>query len=143
MKLRHNTAYNSGVYCLIIQVPFSVYKIGALGEMNLGGCYIYTGSARKNLIPRLRRHRSREKKIRWHIDYLLKDSQLTGIHVKPGALKSEECRMANALSEHFPGVTKFGCSDCKCKSHLFKINDFDKAREILMELGYTILPEFV
>ena len=35
------------------------------------GIYIYTGSAKKNIDSRIKRHLSNSKKLHWHIDYLL------------------------------------------------------------------------
>ncbi len=60
-------------YQLSIEVaaPISVC-IGRLGTFIFqAGIYVYTGSARKNMDARLKRHFSKEKKMHWHIDYLL------------------------------------------------------------------------
>ena len=66
-----------GIYALIIRVPHDLeIQIGALGAQNFNsGFWIYIGSAQgntsTNLEHRLRRHHRYDKKIHWHIDYLL------------------------------------------------------------------------
>jgi len=62
-----------GIYCLVIDISSNINpKIGALGRVKLKrGTYVYVGSAQNNLKKRIQRHFSNNKKIRWHIDYLL------------------------------------------------------------------------
>lgn len=95
-------------------------KIGKLGRFNFPmGHYIYTGSAKKNIDARIKRHQSNspDKKLHWHIDYLLnnKNAQITNVTKS----SVEEC----ILNQETCGeiiVAGFGSSDCKnkCKSHL-------------------------
>ena len=48
--------------------------VGRLGRFRFPpGVYVYTGSARRNLEARSRRHLSRTKNLHWHSDYLLAD----------------------------------------------------------------------
>jgi hypothetical protein len=60
-------------YQLLIEVVAPVrVAVGRLGEFEFpAGLYCYTGSARRNFEARVRHHLSSEKKMRWHIDYLL------------------------------------------------------------------------
>ncbi len=66
---------NSGVY----QIRINVCKtcsiiIGKLGNFTFPrGQYVYTGRAKTNLEQRIERHKKRDKKCFWHIDYLLMD----------------------------------------------------------------------
>lgn len=63
----------SGTYCLIIEIAekFNI-KIGKIGDLEFEkGFYVYVGSALNSLVPRINRHLSQNKKIFWHIDYLL------------------------------------------------------------------------
>ena len=47
-------------------------RVGSLGNMDFKkGTYFYIGSARKGLRARVKRHLSGEKRLFWHIDYLL------------------------------------------------------------------------
>ncbi len=89
-----------GIYCLIIEVRRDVtVAVGALGAIRFEkGYYGYVGSAQNNLEKRLARHFSRDKKIRWHIDYLLADEAVRPVkaYVREAGQK-EECRMAQAL----------------------------------------------
>jgi Uri superfamily endonuclease len=39
--------------------------------------------------------------------------------------KSEECKVANKIGERCVPTKGFGSSDCKCKSHLFKLKDIN------------------
>ncbi|MFB6089230.1 MAG: DUF123 domain-containing protein, partial [Candidatus Aenigmatarchaeota archaeon] len=47
-------------------------RIGALGKIHFQiGKYIYVGSAQNGIEQRVERHKSSDKKLFWHIDYLL------------------------------------------------------------------------
>jgi len=46
-------------------------RVGALGPVSLApGWYVYTGSARRGLVARVRRHLARGKRRRWHVDWI-------------------------------------------------------------------------
>ena len=65
-----------GTYCLIISMKKSEkLDIGHLHNMHKyrKGYYVYIGSAMNSLVARINRHLSDEKKLHWHIDYLLKN----------------------------------------------------------------------
>ena len=116
-----------GVYVLIIQVDKNVdVNVGALGELTFEkGLYAYVGSAQANLEQRIKRHLAKEKQLFWHIDYLLNDSaaRIAKVLYKQ-ADKTEECNLVKAIGEKGEPVDSFGCSDCNCKSHLFRIGDY-------------------
>lgn len=102
-----------GGYCLIMRLNKNkAIKIGKLGKIGFKkGYYIYVGSGG---FARVRRHLSREKKLKWHIDYFLIEAKIIDvIYIK------DECNVARQLAKRFPSITGFGCSDCSCKSHLF------------------------
>jgi Uri superfamily endonuclease len=93
-------------------------SVGALGDFELpAGLYVYTGSAKRNILARVSRHLSGEKKIRWHIDYLLSHPVVRIIDVK--LLERDECE-ANQELEGRILIPRFGASDCRrgCGSHL-------------------------
>ena len=83
------------------------------------GYYVYIGSAMNSLVPRLNRHLSDEKKMHWHIDYLLKSPDC---HIRDILFNiSEErieCALAESISKNGEEIPGFGCSDCSCSSHL-------------------------
>ena len=105
-----------------------VLRIGALGACRFpAGWYAYTGSARRGLRSRLRRHSdpNAAKRLRWHIDYLLAAPNTT-VHYL-ALFETSECTVNQALGGTLtcPG---FGASDCRagCGSHLrFLGPDFD------------------
>ncbi len=98
-------------------------RVGALGLLDVSeGDYCYVGSAMAGLDQRLRRHLSKEKNIRWHIDYL------TTVCDDISAYESyedivPECDLARLLTDIGcePVFKGFGCSDCDCLTHLFRV----------------------
>ena len=117
-----------GIYVLIVKIskPISV-NIGALGLLVFpDGLYAYVGSAQNNLELRVKRHLSKEKRLFWHIDYLLNDesAKVIGIYYTHGD-KAEECKIAHLLKENVEPIAGFGCSDCHCESHLFHAENFN------------------
>jgi Uri superfamily endonuclease len=109
-----------GAYVLLIRLERSqIIRIGKLGRLRFQrGYYAYVGSALNGVESRILRHLCRNKKTHWHIDYLLKKGKIVEIHCFSSGLR-EECRIAERFQKRFPSVTGFGCSDCKCPSHLF------------------------
>jgi Uri superfamily endonuclease len=89
-----------GIYILIIQINKNIRpKIGALGEVTFpAGLYAYVGSAQNNLELRVKRHLGKEKRLFWHIDYLLNNeaAKIIGIYCRQGG-KTEECHIASYL----------------------------------------------
>jgi len=119
---------SGGVYCLCIGIRDDLnVGIGALGVIFFPeGRYIYVGSALNGLEARVRRHlrmsRGVYTAIHWHADYLL--SQPEAVVEKVYALETAErleCDIAGTVSEHGEPVKGFGCSDCGCHSHLFRV----------------------
>ena len=94
--------------------------VGKLGKICFPmGSYIYTGSAKRNINERIKRHQSRspDKKLHWHIDYLLNDKNSEIVEVEKS--KEEECLFNQKTCGEII-VVGFGSTDCKnkCKSHL-------------------------
>jgi len=126
-----------GIYVLIIQVSSDVaVQVGALGKLTFKkGLYAYVGSAQGSLEQRVRRHLSKEKHKFWHIDYLLGNDAAKVIEVfYKQADKPEECAVARAIGERGRAVEGFGASDCRCKSHLFHIEDYGFLQEFMRAL---------
>lgn len=98
-------------------------QVGKLGMFDFpAGRYIYTGSARRNLEARIARHLRREKKLRWHIDYLLAAPQATITDV--ARFSEMECELNRATAGKIL-IAGFGASDCAagCGSHLKYLGD--------------------
>jgi len=112
---------NKGIYCLIIFLNSSRYiKIGKNRRIHFyKGYYLYVGSALNNLEKRIDRHKSSNKKLHWHIDYLLEHSKI--ITVKTIETKQKiECVLSKRISNIFHlTIQNFGNSDCNCFTHLY------------------------
>ena len=133
----------SGCYSLIITLR-SRKKI-RVGRLGVGifpaGTYVYTGSAMNGLGARLRRHLRRNKKLHWHIDYLLASVQarIRKIIVYP-PLPGQECRQNQKIAA-LPGaaivIEGFGATDCRrgCTSHLVY---FSRAKQVKLTGGEII-----
>jgi len=120
-----------GTYILILDMPEISVRVGALGILNFTkSSYCYVGSAMNGLDQRIARHMSKEKKIRWHIDYLAMECRSMEAYESVDKDISE-CELC-AIVQNNGGkeaVKGFGCSDCKCPTHLFILTD--KAKEKL------------
>ncbi len=132
-----------GSYCLgiIVERELSV-NVGALGRLSFDpGRYVYVGSAMNGLEARVRRHlntsRGVPKALHWHIDYLLREPEVRVEAVYTHATEERtECAIADAVSRRGQPLREFGCSDCRCESHLFKVDDW----EFLSEVGMKSYP---
>ena len=128
-----------GTYALFLHIPCdTTVRIGSLGESTFyEGHYCYVGSAMAGLDQRLNRHLSKDKRLRWHIDFLTIMSDDMYAYESSGDF-IEECDLANLLTDSgaIPAVEGFGCSDCDCHTHLFSVEPSDIER-ILVENGLT------
>jgi Uri superfamily endonuclease len=94
------------------------------------------GSAQKNMEHRVKRHLRKEKHKFWHIDYLLESKAATVVEIlfRKGD-KTEECNVARFIANKGEQVNGFGCSDCRCESHLLRILDSQFLRESMQTLN--------
>jgi Uri superfamily endonuclease len=106
---------------VIISKDWLRLQIGKLGIHDfLPGYYVYVGSALAGLHGRLRHHLKSEKRLHWHIDYLLQQAKVAQIWYSFGEERLE-CRWNEILAElpgAMPIVPGFGSSDCRCYTHL-------------------------
>ncbi len=111
-----------GTYALVIYVPRAQpIQIGALGTFAFPrGWYLYIGSALNGLDARIARHRRREKKLHWHIDYLLQHARVVDVWIDAGGRRLECAWAQTALGLPKTKVVapRFGSSDCHCAAHL-------------------------
>jgi len=131
-----------GVYVLVISVAKDIkVNVGAFGSIFFErGLYAYVGSAQNGLERRVQRHLRKAKRKFWHIDYLLDDDAVRVVKVFcKEAEKSEECRIARKLSEKGIAVKRFGCSDCGCVSHLFRVDDCGLLRDFMSDMHLRLL----
>ena len=123
-----------GTYLLIFRLlkEKKGLRIGSLGLHDLdAGIYVYVGSAHGpgGVFSRICRHLRKEKKRKWHIDYLttLNDCEILGAIIFH-ATERLECKIAEKLIDsgfRYP-IRKFGSTDCKCPAHLFVIDDLER-----------------
>ena len=114
-------AHDRGSYLFLLKLRKKAFiKVGGLGDISLRkGYYIYVGSARKNLLKRLERHKRQRKKAFWHIDYLRATAD---VHALLPILTEDdlECHVARSIRNFADwAIPSFGSSDCSCPSHLF------------------------
>ena len=113
-----------GTYALILQSRSNeTIRVGRWGQLELKpGYYLYVGSAfgPGGVRARISRHLRANKPKHWHIDYLRE-------FVTPlcAWVNYEAKRLEHQWAQHFyemsevAAIQGFGCSDCKCYSHLF------------------------
>ncbi|MBN1761754.1 MAG: DUF123 domain-containing protein [Methanomicrobia archaeon] len=124
-----------GTYVLIIENHVDTeLRIGRIGHIPFKkGFYAYVGSALAGLEQRIGRHRrdlGNNKKLHWHIDYLLASPAVELKEVVCAETEArKECEIAMNLNQQLESIPKFGCSDCSCTSHLFFCNDGAELKE--------------
>ena len=135
-----------GAYLLLIKVKRKAkVRVGKLGSIVFeSGWYAYVGSAfgkSLNLLSRVERHFKRRKKLRWHVDFLLAHGlvSLEGAILLPSK-KRIECKISKLLEKRAEkGVEGFGCSDCRCKAHLYYFKSKQKLLSTLRNLDFQKL----
>ena len=123
---------------LVIEVPDAVtlrVRSGVVFDLPPGP-YAYVGSAAGagGLAARVGRHMQPSKRLHWHIDHLLSRARLRAVLCF--SLQVEECELGRHL-DRTPGcvaLAEFGCSDCRCRSHLFQLPEGMGAADLLAVL---------
>jgi len=114
-----------GAYALILRSRSTgKAQIGRWRQVDLElGYYIYVGSAfgPGGVQARVSRHCRLTKSNHWHIDYLREFASPVGAWYSHESNRLEH-RWAQVLCEMsgMSSIRGFGCSDCKCHSHLFQ-----------------------
>jgi Uri superfamily endonuclease len=131
-----------GCYCLVIRLnDDEQLKIGKKLNISFNkGYYVYIGSAMNNLGSRVKRHLSKTKKLHWHIDYLLKYAQIEEVIYNDG--KKVECDLSQQLAKNNEFIRDFGCSDCRCESHLYYFKNKKEAIEEVVDAYNAIACPF-
>jgi Uri superfamily endonuclease len=115
-----------GSYVIIIRCEKNkTLIIGKLGKIFFKrGFYVYIGSALNGLEQRIDRHIRKDKRLHWHIDYLIEFGKIIDIFFLESKLRNE-CNLVKKFEKNLEKIDGFGCSDCNCSSHLFygDIND--------------------
>jgi len=112
-----------GSYFLVIKVERDKSVRTKRREFPLkAGYYVYVGSAMNSLGKRVERHFKKDKKLHWHIDFLLKESELLRAYLIPSDTKIEE-KLSREVSKFGKPVKRFGASDLKINSNLYYFKD--------------------
>ena len=128
-----------GTYALILKsVSTKTIQVGRWGKLTLQpGYYVYIGSAfgPGGVQARVSRHLREIKVKHWHIDYLREYIHPKAVWYSYGPEHLEHL-WARALSDgnEFVPIQGFGCSDCKCFSHLFhtsRVPKFDSFTRVV------------
>ncbi len=131
-----NEPINSGAYALLFELKKSSRVfIPRFGEIIFKpGFYVYSGSAKKNLVPRVERHLRKSKILKWHIDYF---SSMKSVTVRKVFLFTgrSECEI-NQFFKNLGGkiiLESFGSSDCrnKCVSHFLYFEKICKFKPVI------------
>jgi len=113
---------DDGTYAqVILSEERLILPVGKIGTCNfLPDYYIYAGSALGGLNGRLGRHLRAEKRLYWHIDYLLQHARIIETWHCLGEQKMECAwnRIIAQLSDAVPCISGVGSSDCRCRTHL-------------------------
>jgi Uri superfamily endonuclease len=128
-----------GAYTLVLRLDDDQeVHVGSLGTLSFRrGYYSYTGSALgKGGLKRVRRHlqimQGMKATRRWHIDWLL---PLTSLEEAILSFTPErlECRIAGSIGARLEPVPGFGCTDCRCPSHLHYSSGREEMLDVVRE----------
>jgi Uri superfamily endonuclease len=113
-----------GTYVLLLQADISAIITFRRGGSFVAapGYYAYVGSAfgSGGIRARVLRHARPDKRPHWHIDRLTAVARVTGAMVS-----YRRTRYEHVWATHLGGaraldaIAGFGCTDCKCYSHLY------------------------
>lgn len=132
-----------GVYVLLMKslIEFEL-NIGMLGKQQIPkGYLIYVGSGLNGLLNRIERHFKRNKKLKWHIDFLTVDPHIIVFNaIYAETNRKMECDVSEKIfkSRFTPIIRRFGSTDCrKCFSHLYysKDNPIQIILKVFREMG--------
>jgi len=115
-----------GTYILLLSLgnPVTI-EIGRIGVHHFdSGFYAYIGSGMNSIDARLARHFGfTDKKIHWHVDYLLTKGKAFSAFSHDTETRNE-CLIAKAFGRKYTIPIKgFGASDCNCSGHLFYLGE--------------------
>jgi Uri superfamily endonuclease len=123
-SLERGIACQPGTYLLILRADSSQpVRVGRWGVLDVHpGYYLYVGSAfgPGGVNARVARHCRETERRHWHVDYLRDVASPIEVWCGYGS-RDLEHRWAEFLGDMrgISSVPGFGCSDCKCESHLF------------------------
>ena len=94
------------------------------------------------LSSRINHHKlAPKKRFHWHIDYLREESELKQVWVSDHEENLEHEWASMLISIAIKPIAQFGCSDCKCESHLFyfkTLKSIKAFKEIIVAEKYNL-----
>jgi len=127
---------DSGSYFLILKLEKDAHiEIGGIGNIFFkSGYYAYVGSGKKFLSRRVERHKRVRKKLFWHIDYFRTHCEyVTSFIIRTS--QDIECLLSEELKKISNWqIQNFGCSDCKCNSHLYGFSENPLSNKSFIDL---------
>jgi len=136
-----------GCYVLLLRAARGGRQvmIGRLGELLIRrGWYLYVGSAfgPGGVAARVAHHLRHAARPRWHLDYLRPHLRVEGLWYSHGprdlALEHRwAARLAAVEGAEIP-LARFGASDCRCASHLFRFSRCPDPRWLRGEEGCSL-----
>ncbi len=131
----------TGSYALVLRLPsHRKIVVGRLGLVEFPrGHYIYFGCALGGLQARVDRHLRSVKQLHWHADYLGAAVPWTQVWQLADGQRWEcvWARSAAAGDGAELPAPGFGSSDCRCRSHLVRLNNGKEVRDLLRSLTPT------
>lgn len=133
-----------GTYALILKNDCSFEtRVGRWGTLHTEpGYYIYVGSAfgPGGIQARVKRHARAQKRLRWNIDYLTTKMPVIQSCYSESAKKLEHvwAQRLMEMTDLFP-INRFGCSDCRCDTHLFFTARMKTVKKIAARLDADLL----
>jgi len=135
---RNPTPRPTGSYALALRLPSRrKIQVGKMGLVEFPrGHYIYFGSALGGLDARVARHFSIEKKLHWHADHLSAEVPWEQAWQLADGKRWECVWAAAAIARDGVDVPApgFGSSDCRCISHLVRVNSANEVKDLLGSL---------
>ncbi len=126
---------SKGTYVLLVHLPQDcLIKSKAKSWALSKGLYAYVGSAMNNLEKRVERHLRKNKKMHWHVDYLLNEAKVLMVIEIPSNERLEE-KVAWHFEKFFEPVKGFGASDTKSKGNLFRVPDKQQLIKVIDALN--------
>lgn len=121
-------------YTLLIDLPRPLnIRVGKRSDYSFApGCYAYVGSALNGLENRIARHLRKDKKLHWHIDYLMQYADVHSVIYVESSTRWE-CSVSRELLHSLEPVPGFGCTDCRCPAHLFFSEDSAALRAVVLD----------
>jgi Uri superfamily endonuclease len=129
-----------GTYILFLRMRAGrILRVGRLGELAFRrGFHAYIGSALGpgGLAARIGHHLRVPRRAHWHLDYLRPFAEPAVLWYAESPVRLEH-EWASLLASSFAESTPtpgFGCSDCRCRSHLLHFPRIPAMRDFLRRL---------